>query len=64
MMPKVEYDGIKFDSDLEAELKKCKAKIKDYERFMKYFFKPKLTKKQLHWKQNFEAIWRLKNGCE
>lgn len=53
-------------TDLEAELKEYKNKVKEYERFMKYLYKPnkKLTKKQLHWKQNFEAIWRLKNGCE
>ena len=52
-------------TDLEAELKEYKNKVKDYERFMKYLYKPnkKLTKNQLHWKQNFEAVWRLKNGC-
>jgi len=52
-------------TDLEAELKEYKNKVKDYERFMKYLYKPnkKLTKQQLHWKQNFEAVWRLKNGC-
>jgi hypothetical protein len=52
-------------TDLEAELKEYKNKVKDYERFMKYLYKPnkKLTKEQLHWKQNFEAVWRLKNGC-
>jgi hypothetical protein len=52
-------------TDLEAELKEYKNKVKDYERFMKYLYKPnkKLTKQQLQWKQNFEAIWRLTNGC-
>jgi hypothetical protein len=50
---------------LSVRLKEANKKIKDYERFMNYLLKEdkKLTKKQLEWKQNFEAIWRLTNGC-
>jgi hypothetical protein len=50
---------------LSVQLKEANKKVKDYERFMNYLLKEdkKLTKKQLEWKQNFEAIWRLTNGC-